>query len=135
MAKLERWLDFVEERRHEDAAFARLRRLVGHPLRADRVVRPDDNRAHRAFKGLLNHAVVALAEGDIAVPPDVEAVRLQGLDERLYPGAIGSRVAQKDGAHLGLSVRYYESARQESMHTVPPAADVHLRFARRSRVR
>jgi hypothetical protein len=98
-----------------------LARWLLHPVVA---LRPRATRAHGAFQGLLNHAVVALAEGDIPVPPDVEAVRLQGLDERLCLGAIGGRVAQKDGAHLGPSVRYHEAPVQESMRTVPPAADV-----------
>src|SRR6266850_4546007 len=105
MTKLERRIHIVEQERNEDTVLARLGSLVGHPLRAHGIARPDDDRTLCALERLLDHPVIAFPVRDIAIPPHVEALRFDRLYEGLDSLAIGTGIAHEDIAHALLDDR------------------------------
>src|SRR5262249_40016293 len=99
----ERRLSAVNRNRNEDVLVAPLARLLPHPLRLDRDVRPQDQYASSRvqFRGKL---VIPLWTGQqCRVPEDLPATSLEHADEWFYPGLVASRVADEDVRHTSLA--------------------------------
>ena len=61
--------------------------------------RPDHNRALRSLKSPFDNAVVVITVGNVAIPPDIQTLAFQGVDQRQNPLAIGTGVAKEDVVH------------------------------------
>src|SRR5690242_14077139 len=85
-----RWFHRIEAYRHIRITPLRSPSLVPNemPVMTDRALAPDNDHAFGSVEVLLNVLMPVGPAADAGVPPDREALRLQSIDQWLYPCAV-----------------------------------------------
>src|SRR5215204_2507474 len=106
-AELERELDLVDERWHQDAALHGRCGLTLDPVGRDGMLRPQHDNALRRLEFVLNDLIESLARLNVSIPPDRPSTRLQRTRDRARSFAVFTRVADEDVRH-----RQYRGGRE-----------------------
>jgi hypothetical protein len=100
VAKLQRQFNLLDLRRSQNSALSRRPRFVADPRPVDRCSGPERDNSLGFSEFALDRLVEALADRDVAVPPDrpLERFKRSGQFRRFF--YICSRVADEDIRHL-----------------------------------
>jgi hypothetical protein len=108
MSKLRRLRQFKHDRAFaglDHAGDQRLvaigeRRFSADPARRDRFLRPQHDNRFGGAQGRLRHLIVGLARAQAHIPPDLEALRLEGFGKQLCARLILAVIGEEDVSHV-----------------------------------
>ena len=98
-AHIERELGAAETHGHQDAALSARARLAAHPARFHRMWGPDHQDGGRILEFRGDLVVEILAGGDLRIPPDRPALRLDRRDQRRDERLVAAGVGNEDVGH------------------------------------
>lgn len=92
-------LNATEAHWHQHASIRRISRFAPHPPGRDRRPRPDNENAAGALQFLCNQLIKFLSGSDLRVPPDAEALGLDGSNQRFHTSTVRPRVREEHISH------------------------------------